>query len=309
MRVALMSDIHANWDAFWTALGDADEHGAEEIWFLGDLFGYGPAPVRCWQELSMFRQTRPSAWVAGNHDWGVLGNLSAIQFTENNTVIGDFASHAWSMILQHRRILNGNANIKTQMQRVAVMASPWPGAYLAHGIFHKDPYRVISTYAVSHDHADQSLEHIEEMLAHLSACPPESTPFPCIASQGWEKPRVMMVGHTHIAKVLQLVRRGNPRLLWADRTMDISTDPAEPTWFESLEEFPLFINPGSVGFPRDAAFVHASYMFIDWEGHRVGVTLRRLAYNPGPTIQAMQDAGMPLHLIRKLFPSSISLGA
>ena len=43
MLYAILSDVHANPDAFRNALADARRQGAKKIICLGDLVGYGPA--------------------------------------------------------------------------------------------------------------------------------------------------------------------------------------------------------------------------------------------------------------------------
>ena len=47
MRVAVISDVHANSPALEAVLEDIDATGADEIWCLGDLVGYGPDPDAC----------------------------------------------------------------------------------------------------------------------------------------------------------------------------------------------------------------------------------------------------------------------
>ncbi len=44
MRIALISDVHANLVALEAVLADAEGRGAEAIWNLGDTVGYGPDP-------------------------------------------------------------------------------------------------------------------------------------------------------------------------------------------------------------------------------------------------------------------------
>ena len=44
---ALISDIHGNFDALDAVFGDIDSHGADEVYFLGDVVGYGPEPEKC----------------------------------------------------------------------------------------------------------------------------------------------------------------------------------------------------------------------------------------------------------------------
>ena len=45
MKLALVSDIHANIQAFDACLAHAREQGSTQIALLGDLVGYGADPV------------------------------------------------------------------------------------------------------------------------------------------------------------------------------------------------------------------------------------------------------------------------
>ena len=47
MRVAVISDIHANRHALEAVLAAVDAEAPDEIWCLGDVVGYGPEPNRC----------------------------------------------------------------------------------------------------------------------------------------------------------------------------------------------------------------------------------------------------------------------
>src|SRR5215471_16857772 len=71
MRIAVISDIHANLQALTAVLSAIDEAGAEEVWCLGDLVGYGAKP----DEAVELVRGRASVCLAGNHDLGVLGTL------------------------------------------------------------------------------------------------------------------------------------------------------------------------------------------------------------------------------------------
>ena len=77
MRVAVVSDIHANRHAFEAVLGDVDAAAPEEIWCLGDLVGYGGEPDAC-VELA---RDRAAICLAGNHDLAVTGALSIDEFS------------------------------------------------------------------------------------------------------------------------------------------------------------------------------------------------------------------------------------
>ncbi len=69
LRVAVISDIHANYHALDAVLADVETEAPDEIWCLGDLVGYGPRPNRCCRIVA----ARVSLCLAGNHDLGVLG--------------------------------------------------------------------------------------------------------------------------------------------------------------------------------------------------------------------------------------------
>lgn len=47
MKIAVMSDVHANTFSFKTALDDARLIGCDQIWLLGDIVGYGYDPLGC----------------------------------------------------------------------------------------------------------------------------------------------------------------------------------------------------------------------------------------------------------------------
>ncbi|MDM7998450.1 MAG: metallophosphoesterase family protein [Dehalococcoidia bacterium] len=77
MRSAVIADIHSNLEAFQAVLRDLEEQGgADEIWCLGDIVGYGPDPRAC---IQLVRQLQCRC-VAGNHDWAAIGKLDTSAF-------------------------------------------------------------------------------------------------------------------------------------------------------------------------------------------------------------------------------------
>jgi diadenosine tetraphosphatase ApaH/serine/threonine PP2A family protein phosphatase len=67
MRLALLSDVHANRHALEACLADARAHGATDYAFLGDLVGYGGEPAAVLDRV--MDMARHGAWVLrGNHD-------------------------------------------------------------------------------------------------------------------------------------------------------------------------------------------------------------------------------------------------
>lgn len=80
MRYLILSDMHANWDAFETVLRRARRKRYEAVLVLGDLVGYGAAPN---QVVEAVRRLGPRLFtVRGNHDKVVAGIDSGGNFNQ-----------------------------------------------------------------------------------------------------------------------------------------------------------------------------------------------------------------------------------
>jgi predicted phosphodiesterase len=78
MRVAVISDVHANYHALEAVLHEVDSDGVDAIWCLGDTVGYGPRPNECCDTVS----ERSDHCLVGNHDLVVLGELDVSDFND-----------------------------------------------------------------------------------------------------------------------------------------------------------------------------------------------------------------------------------
>ena len=67
MRIAVISDIHSNMEAFTRVLEDADRSSVDAMVCLGDVIGYGPEPN---EAIRLIRE-RNIPTVMGNHELGV----------------------------------------------------------------------------------------------------------------------------------------------------------------------------------------------------------------------------------------------
>ncbi|MEM7167297.1 MAG: metallophosphoesterase family protein [Planctomycetota bacterium] len=67
MKRAIISDIHANLEAFESVLSDIRDQGADSIYCLGDVVGYGPDPRPC-----LFLAKDLDLNLMGNHEEAVL---------------------------------------------------------------------------------------------------------------------------------------------------------------------------------------------------------------------------------------------
>ncbi len=77
MRLAIVSDIHANLEALQATLQQISTQQVDRIVCLGDVVGYNTNPVEC---IALLRGCNP-LWVAGNHDRAVTGQITTAGFS------------------------------------------------------------------------------------------------------------------------------------------------------------------------------------------------------------------------------------
>ena len=80
MRLALISDIHANYPALTAMLEKLDQMDIDNWLCLGDLVGYGPQPEACVSEI----RQRNIPCVLGNHDSAAVDFMPLMAFKEPN---------------------------------------------------------------------------------------------------------------------------------------------------------------------------------------------------------------------------------
>jgi diadenosine tetraphosphatase ApaH/serine/threonine PP2A family protein phosphatase len=78
MRVAVISDVHANHHALSSVMRAIDDQGVDELWCLGDTVGYGPRPNECCDEV----RESAALCLVGNHDLVALGELTVTDFND-----------------------------------------------------------------------------------------------------------------------------------------------------------------------------------------------------------------------------------
>jgi predicted phosphodiesterase len=78
MRVAVISDVHANRHALDAVLDGLEAERPDAVWCLGDTVGYGPQPNECCELVA----ERADVCLVGNHDLVVLGALTVSDFND-----------------------------------------------------------------------------------------------------------------------------------------------------------------------------------------------------------------------------------
>src|SRR5438876_10609629 len=103
MRYAVFTDVHANLEALEGVLVKIDELAKEkpieQIWFLGDLVGYGPNPNECIEKL----RERTDVIIAGNHDWAAVGKIDLDDFSAAARISAEWTAE--QLTPEHREFL------------------------------------------------------------------------------------------------------------------------------------------------------------------------------------------------------------
>ena len=103
MRYAIFTDIHANLEALEAVLARIDELAREkpidQLWFLGDLVGYGPNPNEC---ITKVRE-RTDVIIAGNHDWAAVGKIDLEDFSTAARISAEWTAE--QLTEEHRTFL------------------------------------------------------------------------------------------------------------------------------------------------------------------------------------------------------------
>src|SRR5258705_4804161 len=105
MRVAVLSDIHANLvalDAVISAVGSVDA-----VWHLGDVVGYGPDPDGVVERLASIG----AIGVRGNHDAAAVGDIDVEWFNPDARAAMEWTrrriserTRAWLIALPESRV-------------------------------------------------------------------------------------------------------------------------------------------------------------------------------------------------------------
>ncbi len=128
MQVAICTDIHGNRHAFEAVIDAAEAAGAEELWCLGDLVGYGAEPDAC---VALARQ-HCAICLAGNHDLAVVEVLSLDDFSR-----GAALAARWTQ------------EVISEETREFLLGLEPSGSRAGIGLFHASPRDPIWEYVLS----------------------------------------------------------------------------------------------------------------------------------------------------------------
>jgi predicted phosphodiesterase len=275
--IALIADIHANTDALDAVLKDAGDESVP-VWCMGDMVGRGGDPTWTLRTLrARYERTGdvkvPFVWLGGNHDYLVcLSDEEAASDQvawENAEDIQRIAR--WT----HHRLLE---NAQDELEWLRAVGS--------------QPFQLIEAERIAAVHAlfilDRQNGRIDQNDA-WNAYPRDDERTICNQRQVIEScynwiPRIILNGHTHLAHC------------WLYRPGEgvIKKHPLEHAVicrFEISDTDTLFLNPGSVGFPRGKRHC-PSYMLLHSEQadfKTVSIEYREVRYDPLKMTQCLPE--------------------
>ncbi|MFO7973642.1 MAG: metallophosphoesterase family protein [Candidatus Hydrogenedentota bacterium] len=237
MQYAILSDIHANFEAMEAVLEKIEERGIEQILCLGDVVGYNANPNEC---ATLIRE-RGIPTVCGNHDavacqreepWGFnIIALQAVMWTRDELTRENMA---WLSALPD-----------------AIQVDGLLGVHGAPG--DRDSY-MFTWEDVS--------PHFEDVSVNNK--------------------RACFFGHTHVPGIFEA---------------DGGWTPVNGTRFTLKNAHVTFINPGSVGQPRDGD-PRASFGIYDTDTQEF--SLLRVKYDVESAMARIKKSGLPEYLADRL---------
>ncbi len=142
MRYAVFTDVHANLEALEAVLAKIDELAQQEpidqLWFLGDLVGYGPNPNECIVAL----RERTDVIIAGNHDWAAVGKIDLEDFSSAARISAEWTAE--QLTEEHREFLT-NLPERIQLKECTLV--------------HGSPYGPLWEYLTSEVLAERSFQY------------------------------------------------------------------------------------------------------------------------------------------------------
>jgi predicted phosphodiesterase len=128
MRIAVLSDIHANRHAFEAVLDDVERLEPDEVWCLGDVVGYGADPDACCELVAR----TCDLCLVGNHDLAVRGDIPLDEFSTGARIAAE-----WTQEVASRESLEFLAGLEPQLLDREV------------GLFHASPRDPVWEYVLS----------------------------------------------------------------------------------------------------------------------------------------------------------------
>lgn len=311
IRAVVFSDTHANSIALtrvYTLLQSETPMPAY-CWFLGDAVGYGASPESTLDLLEKILgkpgENPNHIWLAGNHDWLLIGRGAGIHYQINglsqNSIYEQVSDYALKAIEKHQVILEGSEFIHCLPSMSVSCDAPLAGIYLAHGFY--------TTHAYLEDSLKAVWEYVKEPSNVENYVYKEQW-------QTWKKTGLPILltcsGHTHVPvfwrRPLSEPEQPKPGQFATGRYWEKLAFPLE--WTDLEEGYIYHLNPGSVGF-SSAPDGCPSFAMIEWDGYprRIkGMKVKCADYDVSQVRAQLQAGGYPKPIWSDRLKNCIEMG-
>lgn len=215
MRIALLTDIHGNREAFKACLDDVRTRGVDKIVLLGDYVGYGADPEWCVHRV-MEEVSKGAVAVLGNHDAAVNDDREGMNSNAKITML-------WTrgqLGTEERAFLAGlpmEARDGTRLYVHSDPASPTQWTYVMDGADAANSLRGTGAQATFVGHVHRPAIYAVASTGKITNfVPVTGTPVPLLSQRRW----LVVVGS------VGQPRDGNPAAAYSiydERTTEITS--------------------------------------------------------------------------------------
>jgi len=185
MRIAFLSDIHGNREAFDACVAHAERQGAERFVLLGDLVGYGADPIYI-VDRAREMGAQGAVVIKGNHDAAAASGVSA-NMNENAA-----AAITWTYdeldeeARDYLRALPMTSEEEDRLYVHSEATAPAEWRYVQDAHAAEDSLRATSQRLTfcGHIHVPQ-LYHMAPQKPAIGFKPQNGAPVPLVASRKW----------------------------------------------------------------------------------------------------------------------------
>ena len=294
---AILSDIHANWEALVAVYHDfAGMDDLRDVVSLGDLVGYGASPNEVISGLySLVKKGYTVRYCMGNHDAAALGRYEFVDLHDPrdlDRLAAEAGLKNFEAIARHYRDVehrkyvpvrfNAKASMRWTMDTLTDAAKRFLAAHskdylvLADGVLavHASPRDPLFDYITTAKRAQKALD--SPLMGGVHLC---------------------FIGHSHIQGIWQfgaddvINYAGNIVVMAPPTVVEGPVVAVEPDATITL------VNVGSVGQPRDG---DPRSVYAIWDDAAHTVELRRVSYDIAAARQKILDSDLPKILAARL---------
>jgi len=270
MKIAILADIHANYQALSQTSKYCEKLGINKVWFLGDIVGRGPEPQKCIKWLmSNVDRTDKTSWIIGNHEVLLLKLLPKEIYIQLS--------------------VNSKYMIPKHLEEIQTDQEIW--------VFVHKNFTISRTEAVI-----KIIDGVNHILTHggLKDFPNYPYLYPWEDSRRFKfqiaeairifntvKPSIIWFGHTHVPTLISIGLINSSLNVQTTKVVPGETYTLDPNkWW--------IINPGSIGYSRN---LDPKAFFIVLDTLSLNIIFVRVDYDLSKTMHLMEINNYPKKLL------------